>query len=153
APSSLHPPLAARHFDQDSPHRLGRRGEEMAATLPARFSQPRLATITASRFGDQSKISLMDQGCGLERLARLLVRQLLGGQFAKLVVHQRQKLLRGKRVPLFELIQNPCDFAHASHVTLAGNDTATSSLAVAHGLAHSPVNRSYRLPKPACTTC
>src|SRR5262249_7310149 len=35
-----------------------------------------------------------DQGRGLERLARLLLRQLLDGQLAQLLVDQRQQLLR-----------------------------------------------------------
>jgi hypothetical protein len=44
----------------------------------------------------------MDQGCGLERLAWLLLRQLQSGQLAQLVVDQRQELLGGVRVALFD---------------------------------------------------
>ena len=44
----------------------------------------------------------MDQGGGLERLAGLLLRQLLGGQLAQLVVDQRQELLGRLRVALLD---------------------------------------------------
>ena len=44
----------------------------------------------------QPDVGLMDQGRGLERLARLLLSHLLGGQLPQLVVDQRQKLLGGR---------------------------------------------------------
>ncbi len=34
APATFEPPFAAGAFDQDPPHRLGRGGEEVAATVP-----------------------------------------------------------------------------------------------------------------------
>ena len=40
----------------------------------------------------------MDQGIGLERLPRCLGGQFLGGQFAQLVIDQRQELASGVRV-------------------------------------------------------
>ena len=44
----------------------------------------------------------MDQGRGLERLARLLLGQPLGRQLAQLVVDQRQELLGRLRVALLD---------------------------------------------------
>ena len=56
--------LAAGVFDENPPHRLGRRGKEVAAAVP----------VLRLRFAsNQPQIRLVDQGRGLERLARLLL--------------------------------------------------------------------------------
>ena len=60
----------------------------------------------------QPQVGLVDQGRGLERLARLLLRQLLSRQLAQLVVDQRQQLLGGLRVALLDGRENPCHFIH-----------------------------------------
>ena len=57
----------------------------------------------------------MDQGRGLERLARLLLGQLLRRQLAQLVVDQRQELLGGVRVALLDRGQDAGDIAHRRH--------------------------------------
>ena len=54
----------------------------------------------------------MDQGRGLQRLARLLLGQPLGRELAQLVVDQRQELLRGVRVALLDGGQDAGDVTH-----------------------------------------
>ena len=96
--------LAAGAVDQDPPHGLGRGGEEVAAAVPVPGS------LSAS---DQPEVRLVDQGRGLERLAGLLLRQLLGGQLAQLVVDQRQELLGRLRVALLDGREDAGDVVHA----------------------------------------
>ena len=62
-------------FDQNPPHRLGRRRKEVAATVPV------LPSSTSTR----PDIGLMHQRRGLQRLTRLLLGQLGGGQFPQLL--------------------------------------------------------------------
>jgi hypothetical protein len=54
----------------------------MAATAPAGVHR-----------ADELQIRLVDQGRGLERLARLLLRQLLHRELAQLVLHEREQPL------------------------------------------------------------
>ena len=54
----------------------------------------------------------MDQGRGLERLARLLLGQPLGGQLAQLVVDQRQELLGRLGVALLDGREDAGDVVH-----------------------------------------
>ena len=81
--------LAAGVVDQDEAHGLGGGGEEVAATRELAIA-------------DEPQVRLMDQGRGVERLARLLLGQLLGRQLAQLVVDQGQELLGGLRVALLD---------------------------------------------------
>src|SRR5262249_71798 len=74
-------------LDQDAPHRLGRGGKEMTAIVPARFLP----------VADQAQVGFVNQGRRLQRLPRLFLGQLLGGQLAQLVVDQRQDFARGGR--------------------------------------------------------
>ena len=60
----------------------------------------------------QPQVRLVDQGRRLERLAGLLLGQLLRGQPAQLVVDQRQELLGGLRVALLDGGQDARDFGH-----------------------------------------
>jgi hypothetical protein len=83
--------LAARVLDEDAAHGLGGGGEEMTATAPARVLRP-----------DQPQIRLVHQGRRLERLAGLLLRQLLCRQLAQLVVNQGQKSLGRLRLTLLD---------------------------------------------------
>ena len=94
--------LAAGVLDQDAPHGLGRRGEEMAAAVP----------IARASRSDQPQVRLVDQGGGLERLPGLLLRQPLGGQLAQLVVDQRQELLGGLGVALLDRREDASDVVH-----------------------------------------
>ena len=65
----------------------------------------------------QPHIRLMDEGRRLERLPRLLLGQPGRGQFAQLVVDQRQKLLSGRRIALFDLRENAGDIRHVDQDT------------------------------------
>ncbi len=67
-------------FDEDAAHGFGGRGEEMAAAIPL------LCLLRVH----QAEVGFVDQGRGLERLARPLLRQLPAGQFAQLLIDQRQ---------------------------------------------------------------
>ena len=62
------------------------------------------ATVPMLRLLDvhQSDIRLVDQGRGLKRLARLLLGHLLGRQLPQFVVDQRQKLLGGGGIAIFD---------------------------------------------------
>ena len=63
---------------------------------------------------DQTEIGLVDQGRGLECLPRLLLGQLLRGQPAQLVVDQREELLGGRWVALFDRRKDPGYFGHGT---------------------------------------
>ena len=100
-PPALTAGLAAGVLDEDAAHGLGRGGEEVAAAVPARVVRP-----------DEPEVGLVDQGRGLERLARLLLRQPLGGELAQLVVDQRQELLGRLRVALLDGREDAGDVVH-----------------------------------------
>jgi hypothetical protein len=51
-------------------------------------------------------------------LAGLLVRDSGGGEFAKLVIHQRQELISSRGFALVELRQNARDVGYVAHVAL-----------------------------------
>jgi hypothetical protein len=63
----------------------------------------------------QPDVRLVDKGGRLERLAGLLLGQLLRRQPAQLVVDQRQQLLGGVRVALVDGGQDAGDFVHRRH--------------------------------------
>ena len=65
-----------------------------------------------ARVADQPQVGLVDQGGGLERLARLLLGQPLRRQLAQLVVDQRQQLLGGVRVALLDGVEHLGDRVH-----------------------------------------
>ena len=79
-------------FDQDPPHGLGSGGKEVPAAVPM------LHAVDVN----EPKVGLMNQRGGFERLAGLLLGQLLRGQLAELVVDQRQELLGRLRVALLD---------------------------------------------------
>ena len=82
------------------------------ASAAAAKKCPRLFQCWASLGIDQPEVGLVDQGGGLEGLPRLLLGQLLRGQFAQLVVDQRQQLLGGLGVALLDRREDPCHFIH-----------------------------------------
>jgi hypothetical protein len=92
AAAVFEPPLAPGVLDQDTPHRFGGGGEEVFPGVPV------LRVVHAG----QAQVGFVDQRRGVEGLARLLLRQLLGGQPAQLVVDQRQELLGGVGVALLD---------------------------------------------------
>ena len=84
--------LAAQKLAQEKP------GQTLEATALVHEAYLRLVDV--------------DQGGGLERLARLLVGELLRRQLAQLLVHQRQELLGGVRVAVLDRIQHLGDRVH-----------------------------------------
>jgi hypothetical protein len=85
----------------------GARGgrEEVPAAVPVLFLV----------FADQAQVGLVDQGGGLERLPRRFPGQLLGGQFAQLVVDQGQELAGGVGIALIDRGQDSANLAHRRH--------------------------------------
>ena len=63
------------------------------ASAAAAKKCPRLSQPPIPRRADEPEVRLVDQGGGLERLAGPLPGQPMGGQPAKLVVDQREKLI------------------------------------------------------------
>src|SRR5262249_14697090 len=98
----------SRGIEKNPPHRLGRRGEEMSAVVPALFFLPT----------HQPRIGLMHQRRGLQRLTRLLLHQLRCCQLAQLVVDQGKELFGGVRVALFHGGQDAGHYAHGRHPAL-----------------------------------
>jgi hypothetical protein len=94
--------LAAGVVDEDVPHGFGTGGVEVVSALPGALDRP----------ADEAEVGLVDQGGGLERLARRLVGQAVGGELAQLVVDQRQELLRGRGVAPLDGRQDSRDLAH-----------------------------------------
>ena len=62
--------LAAGIVDEDAPHRLGGRGEEMSAAVPVRFAMR----------SHQPQVRFVDQGRGLQRLPGGFLCQSLSGE-------------------------------------------------------------------------
>ena len=83
---------AAGVFDPEAAHGLGRGGEEGAAAVPVRL--PALS--------DQPQPGFVDAGGGVEGLARRLLRQLRGGEPARLAVDEGQEPPGGVRVALLD---------------------------------------------------
>src|SRR5439155_924004 len=76
--AALDPASRSGAFNQNPPHGLGCRREEMPPAIPA------LGLIRVH----QPQIYLVDERGGLERLTRLLLGQPLGGELPQLVVDQ-----------------------------------------------------------------
>jgi hypothetical protein len=92
--------------DQNPPHRLSGRSEEMASTIPV------LAVRIVLAY--EPKVGFVDQGRGLKGLARPLFRHLMSGQPAQFVIDHREKSI-GHVVAgpsTFSGSQNPRDFIH-----------------------------------------
>ena len=94
--------LAPGVVHENAAHGLGRCGEEVPAAVPV----PGLISA------HQPEIGLVDQGGGLERLARLLLRHPLGRQLAQPVIDQRKELLRGVRVAMLDRVKQRGDRVH-----------------------------------------
>src|SRR5262249_41315679 len=89
--------------DEDAAHGLGGGREEVTAAVPV------LGLFDVH----QPQVRLVDQGGGLEGLARLLLGQPLGREPAQFVVDQRQELRGGGRIALLDGRQDTGDVAHA----------------------------------------
>ena len=103
-------------LDQDPPHRLRGRGEEVGAAVPLR-----LVTLA-----DEPEIGLVDQIGRLEGLPRGLAGEPLGGQPAQFLVDQGQELLGGPRVALLDRREDVRDVAHRSESPESSNPAAST---------------------------
>lgn len=70
----------ANSVNENTPHRLGRRSEEMPAPVPG------LTRMTA----DQPQVGLVNQGSGIEGLPCSFAGNLLGGESAQFVIDKWQ---------------------------------------------------------------
>ncbi len=96
--------LAAGFLNQNAAHGLGRRGEEVAATVPGR-GLPVLG---------QAQPGLVDQRGRLEGLAGRQLSHLVAGKAAQFLVDQREQLLRLLGFTAVDRIQKPRYFTHES---------------------------------------
>jgi hypothetical protein len=84
--ATLGPLLAPGILNENTPHRLGRRSEEVSAAIPV---------LVGAIVPRQAQISLVNQRRRLKRLSWRLVGEPLRRQPAQLLVDQRQQLVRG----------------------------------------------------------
>ncbi len=94
--------LAPGVLDEDAPHGLGRRAEEVAAAVP------RLCIVMTH----QAQVRFVDQGRRLKSLAGFLPGETGGGQLAEFLVDQRQEPVGGAGVALFDRFEDPRHFVH-----------------------------------------
>ena len=109
--------------DEDAAHGLGGGGEEVPAAVPV------LGLLAAQ----QPQVRLMHQRGRLQGLAGPFVGQPLGRELAQLVVDERQQLLRGVRVALFDGSQDLRDIGHVVQLYPGGERTATGATALLLG--------------------
>ena len=95
-------PFAAGAVDQYMPHGKRCRREEVCPALPMNIH-----VVT-----DQAKISFMDERGGLQSLSGLFLIEVSRGESAEFLVHKRQELLGGLRVPSVDGVQNLRDLVH-----------------------------------------
>ena len=101
------PLFAAGIVEQDAAHRLGRRGEEVAAALPLR-----LDSAIVARAADQAKIRLVDERGGVESLSRPFVGQPGSRQAAQLLVNERQQLGSGLGIAMLDGVEKSGGVGH-----------------------------------------
>src|SRR5262249_39384881 len=116
--------LAARIIDEDPPHRLGGSGEEVSAAVPV----PPLALPHPPQVG------FVDQGGGLQRLAPRFVGQALSSQLGQFVVDQRQQLLGGAGIALFDVGQDAGNFTHERRSKRNSNKNSSRSITASAAL-------------------
>ena len=93
--------LAPRRLDENPPHRLGGRREEMGAILPGRL-----------RVGAQAEPGFVDQGGRLQGMARGFAGHLLRGHAAEFAIDKRQQGLGGLRSASLDRLKDLPDLAH-----------------------------------------
>ena len=118
APPCLRRAFPPGRLNENTPHRLGGRGKKMTAAIPVRVLL----------IADQPQIGFMDQSRWLERLARLFACQLGCGQAAQFVIHQRQKLIGGVGIALFDRVQKLKNIAHGIQDNSLAKTLQTSRL-------------------------
>lgn len=120
-----HPAALAGAFDDDAPHRLGRRGEELAPARPRRV------------FAGQPQPRLMHQRRGLEGVVGGLLRHLRRRQLAKFLVNQREQLVGGPGITRVQIAEELGDVGHGLDDGPCPPSTSrrggTAGLATGHG--------------------
>jgi hypothetical protein len=94
--------LAPGAVHQDVPHRFGRRGEEVASSVP-------LLPFRA----DQPQPGFMDERGRLERVPGGLLGHFRTGQSSQLFIDQRQQILRRCGIAVLNCFKDACHVAHA----------------------------------------
>jgi hypothetical protein len=88
--------------DENAPHGRGSRGKEM---LPILISLRLIAL-------DEFQKGFMHERCAVQGLPRFFQAQFLGRQLAKLIIDQRQQLLRGLGLTLLDRREDAGDGVH-----------------------------------------
>ena len=112
--------LAPCRLDQDTPHRLSRRGEEVTAAVP----ELRLLDV------HEPQVGFMNQCRRLERMTGRLLCQPLDGQSTEFVVDQRQQLFGRLGSALLDRRENPSDVCHRWKSPGSSRPTSTRTLAL-----------------------
>ena len=99
--AALLAPAGTSAIDQDPPHRFSGGAEEVTA-------------VRKLLVAHQPQISFMHERCGVERLPRLFLHELLRRELAQLVIDQREKPIRGVRIALIDGVQDVGNFGHDS---------------------------------------
>jgi hypothetical protein len=94
--------LSPSGVDQNAPHRLGGRGEEVPATLP----------VWGQLDIDQPQIRLMYESGWLQGLPGMLVRQASRRELFQLFVNQGEQALRRKGFAVLNLLKNLGNVGH-----------------------------------------
>jgi hypothetical protein len=103
ASASLETGAAPGAFHENPPHCFRGCGEEMPPVVPGSL---------AAR-ANQPQIRLVNQRCWLERMPRIFMCQMSGGQAPQFIVDQEQKLIASVRVARIERGEQLRDLAHA----------------------------------------
>ena len=85
---------------QNTPHRFRRNSIEVTAALPL-----------PDGIAPQPQIRFMDQGGGLQRMARTLLVHVAAGHSSQLRINQRHKLIERRLVAVAPLVQQSRDVA------------------------------------------
>ena len=94
------------------PHATKRWAKKIRGKWPTR--RPRFKTNIAN----QTQVRLVHQRRRLQRLPRILLSHHRRGKFTQLIINQRQKLLTGFPVALFDGGENPCHVTHDREIPL-----------------------------------
>ena len=95
--------LAMGLINQKSTHRFSSRSKEVAARIPV------LCLFDI----DKPKVGIMHQCRRLQRLPRLFLRHLRGGELAQLIVNERQQFRGCLGIAVFDRLQDAGDVRHA----------------------------------------
>ena len=102
-PAMFEPLLSACRLDENPPHGLRRRAEEMRAIF-----KPRLFLGFK-----QSQPRFMNEGRGLQRMAGRFPGHFVRGETAQFVIDKRQQLVGGCQISLFNCVQDAGNFTQS----------------------------------------